>query len=453
MQPYLYIELIFGAIIIWIGFYLLSRNVFSTLYWIIFLFFFGFGFLMISDIILRATPDLRAYIEWQKISDWTLFFAPIFYFHTSALATNDKSKTSKVLLYAGYAFALLFTIIDIKGGLILKENVIRFEDFRNTSGFAPGILLIPSMTIILSYQIFGMINFFSKIKESLAKYFLPFLSGLLILISGILIMISFYYPIQMDILTVLGPVVGVALFAYSMVRYHLFSPTEKRIFDLSFYYKTALITLFTAFYLLILPLAGIKLDFSGIILISFLIMMIMFTHSIYDWFGTFINDLQFNISSGFSIVSDQEINHALKNYSNPANLEDSHLLRLKIINKRIRNSELPVDATKQVLKEAIEYFKPTDEPHRRIKSNLKYHLIKMITDEAEEGQILWDLGFEEYPTKILANEGNSREPLFKIKSSSDYSSISRNAFIALKKEAIHQIAWRVSYLEKNSKKG
>jgi len=41
--------------------------------------------------------------------------------------------------------------------------------------------------------------------------------------------------------------------------------------------------------------------------------------------------------------------------------------------------------------------------------------------------------------------------LFKITAASDYSYTSRNAYLALKREAIHDLAWRISYLEKKIK--
>ena len=76
----------------------------------------------------------------------------------------------------------------------------------------------------------------------------------------------------------------------------------------------------------------------------------------------------------------------------------------------------------------------------------------MLTqDSAEEGQILWELGFEGYPMKIMAGEDSTRKPIFSIESMSDYTATSRNAFIALKKEAIHDLAWRLSYIEKTTK--
>jgi len=145
----------------------------------------------------------------------------------------------------------------------------------------------------------------------------------------------------------------------------------------------------------------------------------------------------------------QDISYAIKNYNKPEKLEKSPLLKLS----QVRSADMdktPIDALKSLIRASIEYFGPTDDFHRRIKPNLKYHLLKMIAfDECEEGQILWELGFEEYPLNIISKEGSVREPLFKIRSASDYPCISRNAYLALKKEAINDILWRISYLERN----
>jgi hypothetical protein len=48
----------------------------------------------------------------------------------------------------------------------------------------------------------------------------------------------------------------------------------------------------------------------------------------------------------------------------------------------------------------------------------------------------------------MSGEDRSRPPLFKVESMSDYIATSRNAFIALKEESIHDLDWRLSYLEK-----
>lgn len=170
---------------------------------------------------------------------------------------------------------------------------------------------------------------------------------------------------------------------------------------------------------------------------------------------TYINDITYNLSSGLSVVNDQEVYEAIKNFNKPNLLENSSLLRLGLVKVFLHKdkAKTPVDALKLLLKEAIEDLKPDNYSDRRLKQNLKHHLLTMLAfEDAEEGQILWELGFDEYPVRIMSRENNLRSPIFQVKSPSDFTYTSRNAYLALKKEAIHDVTWRISYLEKLSKR-
>ena len=229
----------------------------------------------------------------------------------------------------------------------------------------------------------------------------------------------------------------------------------KIIFGRSFFYSSMVMLLIFVFYFAALIINGDQfISIKSFITPFILAYLIILTHPAYDWLSTFVKDIMYNISSGISVVNDEEVYQAIRNYNSPGKLENSSLLRLNLIDKEKRINETnPVDSLKNVIKKSIEYFKPEEDEKRRTKKNLKYHLLKMIAfDQAEEGQILWELGFEEYPLRIMSKESQARPPLFKSFSPSDYNYISRNAFMALKKEAIHDITWRISYLEKISKK-
>jgi len=446
------LEIIIGAAVIWVGIYLVARNPFSTLSWIVFLFLFGMGLTTFTDPILLNTSTFRQYFIWQKITDWPLFFSPVFYFHSSLLVSKRRRK-DKFYLWLGYLLALIFTCLDIKGGLILNEQVIRFQDYKRFDGFAAGPLLIPSMTFACICVAYGIYKFGRQIKNGLLKYFLPMIAGLILLITGCISIPAFFVIIPWTgIAFTTGAALGSVIFVYSIIRFHLFSPVERNIFDRSFFYRTLMIFITSILYIVAIFISGIHLNFNVLILITILIILSLFTHSYYDWFGTFINDILYNFSSGFSVVSDQEVGGVIKNYNSPSRLESSSLLRLAILKNR-KDKLTPVDSLRKIVKDAWEYFKPENDEYRRNKQNLKYYLIKMLMiDQAEEGQILWELGFDEYPVRIMTKENNLRPPLFQIKSPSDYTYTSRNAFLALKKEAIHDVAWRISYLEKLAKR-
>jgi hypothetical protein len=445
--------MVLGSGIIWVGVYLLLRNPSSKLSWVIFFFLFGFGITTFTDPVLLNARSLREYVYWQKLTDWPLFLSPIFYFHSSILI--DKTKKNKVLII-GYLLGFVFSCIDVYGGLILKENVLRFIDYKRFDGFAAGPLLVPSILFVCIYLYMGIINFWNKRSENYFKYLLPAIGGLIYLITGVFGIVSYFLLIPTaGLIFMIGTIMGVLLFIYSMIRYHLVSQPEVSIFDKTFWYKSTAMTILLLVYIMGFRLSGLTLTFPSLVLMEIVIVLVMFSHSFYDWLSTFINDLIYNPSAGFSVVSDEEVSGVLKNFNQPGRIESSSLMRLRLLSKKIisDNKLTPVDALQDTIKEAIEHFKPKEEESRRIKQNLKYQLLRMLVfDEAEEGQILWELGFEYYPVKIMSQERKYRPPIFEIKSPADYTYASRNAFLALKKEAIHDIAWRISYLEKLSRK-
>jgi hypothetical protein len=448
-----YFELFLGFIFLWVATYILSKDPYKKLSWITFAIIVGYGITIFTDSILLQSPDVRSYTIWQKITDWPIFFAPIFYYHASLYIKKKISTSDKALLFLGYLAVIFLYIIDIKGGLILRENSVRFNDFRRIDGFEPGVMLIPSITFVCLYVSFGIWNCILRIKENFWKYFLPSLSGFFLLATGIIVAFSYHFYINTtDLLYSSGISISLLIFIYSIVKYFLLI-SIKQLFDKAFFIKTASIILIIIIYLLAFLVSEIEANFRSYVLVILIMMFVIFSHSFYDWFSTFVNDLIYNVSSGLSVVNDEEVCQALKNYGRPERLEGSPLMRLKVINQLVKNKVTPVDALKKILEDSVNYFKPKEEPNRRIKKNLKYQILKMMTfDESEEGQILWELGFEDYPVAIMTRENRDRKPMFKTDSPSDYFYTSRNAFIALKKEAIHDIAWRISYLEKIEKK-
>lgn len=408
---------------------------------------------MITDPILLETRSLQEYIKWQKITDWPLFFSSILYYHASVLTSEKRSKTANFLIIVGYCLAVLFYVTDIHGGLILQEKIIRWADYKRYDSFAAGKFLIPSVSVAFVYTIFGSFNFLKGIGLNFWKYFMPAMGGIVYFLTGVFVITSYYSKItQADFIFMLGLFIGAFLVLFSLIRFHLFSPSEK-VFDKIFLYKTFGMIIIILLYISGFSISKLHMSFESLVLLIIILTLILFTHSFYDWLNTFINDLLYNPTAGFSVVNDEEIGIILKNYNSLDKLENSSLLRLKSIHNKINHSILPVDVLRNITKEAIEYFKPTEEPHRRTKQNLKYQLLRMVAfDQAEEGQILWELGFEEYPVKIMSQERRLRSPLFETKSPSDYTYTSRNAYLALKKEAIHDITWRISYLEKLAKK-
>lgn len=450
-------EIIIGIIFWWVGIYLLSRNPRSQLAWVVFALLGSFGFYIGTDPIYSNITDIEQYVKWGRILDFPLFFTPIFYFHASLLLKTTTKKFHKYLLIIGYLGAIFFYTLYFRGDhLIVKNEIIRIPDFKYNYVFAPGILLWPAVIFVNIYIGLAIINFLKEIKRNFIKFFLVILGGIIYIGSNALLGISFYTFIPHAVIFVnISVLIATLLVTYAVVRYHLFAPSEKIIFGKDFLYLTIGMIFLLGFYISIFSISGITLNLRALAFLSILTILILSSHTFYDWFTTFIRDIVYNISSGFSVVNDEEIYQALRNYNSPEKLEDSTLLRLNAVNQKIQKDKVktPVDSLRMLTKEAVEYFKPEDDGNRRTKQSIKYHMLKMIVfDQSEEGQILWELGFDEYPLRIMTKEAETRTPLFKVIAPSDYTYTSRNAFIALKKEAIHDVSWRISYLEKLSKK-
>lgn len=448
-------ELFIGLFTFWVGTYQLSQNVKSYFSWLIFVFFLAIGYMVFSDPILANTPDYKTYVHWQKLTDWPIFLLPAIYFHI-AVYINDITKKLKPYLISAYSFVIILFFADLKGGLILREGIIRFDDFRRIDSFAPGVLMIPFViycTICFVTAIYYF-NFARKAKQN-NKYIYPIIGTGILTLAAIVTGASYYVniPATQAIFST-SVFVGVIFNVYFILSYYQLVNNDRNIFDMSFVYRTVVLICFVLLYLVSFTIGRSHVDFIDLVFMTSLVALIIFSHSVYEWTNTFINDLLFNLSSGLSVVTDEEVYQVIRNFNSPDKLDSNSLQRLKNISKKVRDGDqAPIDVLRDTVRNSIDYFKPTEETSRRIKKNLKYQILKMIAfDQSEEGQILWELGFNEYPVAIMTRETKERKPMFQIKSPADYFYTSRNAYLALKKEAIHDVTWRISYLEKLAKK-
>lgn len=462
------VELIIGLFLWWVAVYLIAQNPFSRLIQLLFGIFMAMSFYLTSDIFFYVANISHQYIldgTLLKIFVWTIYLPAPFLFHASLLLipTNRRKLWQKIGLYLAYISTAIIIFIDSSTNLTRDYSVFASPNFTGNYADASGkyiwLLGIYFMVIFIGTTI----NFYFLLKNQQRftrnwyKYFWPFLGLISTLILGPIILLGYYNVIPHSEIYVFLFIIALSLsLVYSIIKYDLLIEEAKIIFGRSFIYSTLVMIVLLSLYFLALLTGGNQFTSIKSLIAPFILAyLIILTHPAYDWLSTFVKDIMYNISSGISVVNDEEVYQAIRSYNNPEKLENSPLLRLSLIDreKRKNHETNPIDALRKITKDSIEYFRPTEETNRRTKKNLKYHLLKMVAfDQAEEGQILWELGFEEYPLRIMSKESRSRAPLFKSISASDYNYVSRNAFIALKKEAIHNIAWRISYLEKLSKK-
>lgn len=459
------IEFAFGLFLWWTAIYLITQNPFSRIVQIasallasIGLYFSGLIFLSLG----RFEPHHYSIIVRSFI--WSMYLPIPLLYHASILL-EEKSKRKvwqTLLLYFGYISALILFILELKTNLMRDYSFFSTPLFHGNLSEATGKLFWLSGIFFTPLLLGITVNFLSKANPHKKftpewfKYCIPAVGTILSICLGPLTVLSYYGLLRSsDFFSILSFAVVILPLLYSIIRYNLFLDEIKIVFGKLFLYNTATIILILSLYIAIATRFHFQFDTILTFTIFFILLhIVVITHPVYNWLLTFSRDLLFNVSSGFSVVSDDEISEVLKEYNYPEKIENSNLLRLNLVSNLSHKLHIPpVDALRQIVAEAIEFMATNDESNRRNKQNLKYYALKMIVfDEAEEGQILWELGFDEYPLRVMRQERKSRPPLFQSAAPSDYSYVSRNAYLALKKEAIHNIAWRISYLEKLSSK-
>lgn len=377
--------------------------------------------------------------------EWPVFLLPIFVYHLSALA-GSKSRYKSIILTSGYLLAAVFYIVNIltdafsQGGVIKDSVTVMGSEYLR-----PGPMFVIALAVSLVYLALAGINI-KKSSADKASSIGQIVGLSFYSLTLVVVFLSYYQRLsQFCFYSNVGLILFAVLIIYAFLSERSgLSEGGVRLKDYLFKTAAAFIVLgiYTAIFF-----AFLNLNISNFIFYTVTSFIIFLALSFYNWFSTFANDLFHNINSGISIVTDEEVYYAIRHYNNYERLEESSFSRLKSLRKMGKDK---ISSLREYIKESIEYFKP-DDLTRRTKANLKYKILTMIAyDQAEEGQILWELGFDEYPLRIMGNERSFRPPLYKIEAASDYSYTSRNAYLALKKEAIHDVAWRISYLEKNA---
>lgn len=204
---------------------------------------------------------------------------------------------------------------------------------------------------------------------------------------------------------------------------------------------------------IVLILLCFKLFDPNILMFILLIgvsVLVLFTHLSYEWISTFIQSSLRQRRVIIPRVFPSEVNHAISNFSVPYKLESNSLLDLEqVSSSALRNKISKVDALRELLRDAIEYFNPNDGGKKRTAARLKYEILRMMAYEgATESQIMWDLGFDVYTRSAEEKSSNLLKPRFPLRGASEYYATSDRSFKRLKKEAVEMVRWRLESQEK-----
>ena len=454
-EPNVIVLIILSALIFWVGIFVFTSNPFSTLSRIGSALIFVSSAFLITGAFLFSAGSLEEYRLIFRLSAFTMYMSAILWFHISVLLSGaEVQKKWFGVVTVGYFFGILLSILEPVTNLVFDyENVIAPVS-RYKFIFAKGPLFYPAVIFILSYASLATFNLSQLYKnnknrpESLIKFLFPIVASLSFTVGFLMIVTSFAIN-DNRVFKSIGEavsVLSVVLLATSVFINRLFLEGWKASLGREFVYSTIAVFIIVALYVVMLLLFQFETKANVILFVSTLIFLLLATHTLYDWLMSFIRNIFYQGQFSLPLITDEEVNISLRSINRPEKLEASVLIRLKLVEDGPSPS---VDKLRLLLKESIAYLKP-DGTSNRTRARLKHQILEMVADQIEEGQILWDLGFEEYPLGIAENS-EGQKPRFAVSSPTDYQAISRNAFISLKKEAIHDLAWRISYLEKRLK--
>ncbi len=439
---------------LWLSVYLFSRNPHDSQNRLTALTIFTlFGYFLFGTIQVSLQNDIDAYILVQRLFIWTIDTPAVLWLLLAieAFYTLKKESWLKNVKIFSFVYLASFIFFGLFTNLIFDYSKINIDpNSLWPVKIAVGILYLPNALILFGLVLMSAVIFYRLSKETKVevekKKFLTLVLGSLFFFFGGLYLGSniFFQIFYTELPGVSLLLIGILVIIFGSIKYKGLRQETPFILSKEFIYSTIIIFLILLLYLFPVFLLGIPIDFKILMLMTILITLVQVTHSLYDWIMSYARNIFTLNTFQLPAVTDEEIITTLRNLSKPEKLEDSSLLRLKLVNSRGDK----LDNLRDLINRAIEYFEPK-EPKRN-KQTIKYEILKMISIQVEEGQILWDLGFEEYPLEI-AEKADGQKPRLAIERPTDYQATSRNAFISLKKEAIHDLAWRISYLEKNFK--
>lgn len=448
-------DLISMTISSWMAVYLFFRNPFSPVIRSL-----ALGLLLVSFYMLLGALQINLnlfspyYTLSQKILIWTVTLqAPTWFYFTTTLLPKERQDKLKFWVLIAFLSGTILSILGAFTNLLFDYGLI-------DKNLGPLFYAIPggSFYFILFFQVlvfgfwavYNILYLFKGRRESEKKSLVILTLGVILLIgSGLFLAVNvlFFSKVFPEIFSEQLLLISMIFIAHPIISYSSHFDTGTSFFRKDFIISTLVILFLYVVFGSVFYILGFPYSFKFLLLIISLLLLIPITHVGYDWFMSWVRNIFYEKTLTIPQVSDGEVLTTLRNYNHHSNLEDSSLLRLKSLKKD--GEEDKILALRKIFINSIEYLKPND-PEKRTKANLKYQILNMIADQVEEGQILWDLGFEEYPLGI-AEKADGQKPRFVIQNLTDYQATSRNAFISLKKEAIHDLAWRISYLEKHTK--
>jgi hypothetical protein len=454
--------------LLWYGFYVFTRSPRSA---------FARTTLLVATLLAILTCNLGILTVVKSPEEYRIgvrllwlwaTWPPVLWFHgVSLIQVQELHIRQSRWLPVSYALAALFTVVGLTTRWLFDyEQIVATTIPGRPYSVLPQPLYLAFSVFVVATTGGAGYNLYQLRKRaplvSVTREWLDYLmwSSLFFTLGGAYDTLVFWWFREPWTWPALGEIliaIGLVPIALQLWRYKTLGMEQVFVWDLLYcFFAILIITLVYAVVVFsVTTILSIPFSVSLLILVLVVFCLVVVTHLLYDWVMTLARGLVyarlrqlFEEAPPATII--QSVEEAIRHYQRPHQLTASPLLNLRLVRDTmgIRREQTGVDALRAVIREAIEWQKPED-VSRRTRATLKYKLLTMIAfDEAEESQILWELGFEGYSQKVWEDVApESRPPLYLVREKSEYYAVSRASYMRLKKEAIYDVAWRIWYVE------
>jgi hypothetical protein len=454
--------------LLWFGIYVFTRNPRSSFARLAVPIMTVLAMLTFNSGILSVVKSPDEYRTGVRLLWLWATWPPVLWFHAvSLIQVQELHIRQSRCLPALYALAALFTVVGLTTRWLFdyEQIVATTIPGRPYSVLPQPLYLAFSAFVVLTTGGAGYNLYQLRTRAplvSVTREWLDFLvwSSLLFTLGGAYDTLVFWWFQEPWAWPALGEIlvaIGLVPIALQLWRDKALGMEQVFTWDLLYcFFAILIITLVYAVAVFsVTTILSIPFSVSLLILVLVVLCLVVITHLLYDWVMTLARGLVyarlrrlFEEAPPATII--RAVEEAIRYYQRPHQLIVSPLLNLRLVRDTmgIIREQTGVDALRAVIREAIEWQKPED-MSRRTKAALKYKLLCMLAfDEAEESQMLWELGFEGYSRKIWEDVApESRPPLYPVREKSEYYAVSRASYMRLKREAIYDVAWRIWYVE------
>jgi hypothetical protein len=284
------VDLLALAASLWLGLYIVTRNARARVSWLAGLTLWSLSGYFLDSFLHLNPPGERMQAWW---TGWTILFSAPLWFHLCVLLVYRASTWHRYLAWAGYTWAAALIVLELMAGSVF--GVWSGEPFTYAAAQQPG-RWYPAAMVLLSM---GPVASVAVLCRAGQRAGLPLLAQRGVLVSatffalagGLYLTLSVWFALEVPILpgqVALGS--ALMLLGYGVARYNAL--VEGRSTRVDFAYALVAILVVVGVYLLVTYVSYLVFEIPFAVF-TFVLMLVIVTHSLYEWGATTLDRLFF----------------------------------------------------------------------------------------------------------------------------------------------------------------